>query len=114
MSDKSKSVFSKFISEPEKTSPEPEIPKGPMAQPIVPSTNYHSPPIEKMIDWLINRWPGTTVNTENILQFGPSRLRNPKSARAAAETLEKHGWLTPLPTRRYIDRKWRIERGPNK
>lgn len=66
-----------------------------------------------MLDWLVNRWPKPTVNTKNILQFGPTPLRNRKSARATAEILAESGWLTPLKTRRYMDREWRIERGPN-
>jgi hypothetical protein len=53
-----------------------------------------------------------TVKTADILQFGPNPLRNRKSARSSAEILEKNGWLTPLPTRRYCDREWKIERGP--
>jgi hypothetical protein len=88
------------------------IPRGPLLRPIVPPTDYNSPPIEKLLDWLVNRWPKPTVNTKNILQFGPNPLRNRKSARATAEILAQNGWLTPLKTRRYMDREWRIERGP--
>jgi hypothetical protein len=107
------SVFSQLIQEPEKEKPQaPPIPSGPMLRPVVPPTNKNSPPIEKLLDWLVNRWPGDTVYSRDILQYGPDPLRNQKAARASAEILVERGWLTPLKTRRYIDREWRIERGP--
>jgi hypothetical protein len=113
MSDDGKSVFARYVEgAPEKKQPPVTVPRGPMAQPEVPSTDYKSPPIERMIEWLMRRWPGDTVSTRNILQFGPRPLRTRKKARATAEILVKHGWLTPLKTRRYMDREWRIERGP--
>jgi len=107
------SIFSKFIEpEPKKERPaEPEIPRGPAAQPIIPQVDVKSPPIERLIAWLF-RWPKDTVFTRDILWYGPTPLRNPKAARTAAALLEKNGWLTPLPTRRYCDRAWKIERGP--
>jgi hypothetical protein len=107
------SFFARYIDEPKKEQPPVTIPRGPMLQPEVPSTDYKSPPIERMIEWLMRRWPRDTITTKNILQFGPNPLRNRKSARASAEILVKHGWLTPLKTRRYMDREWRIERGPS-
>jgi hypothetical protein len=114
MSDGGSSIFTKFIEgRPEKKPSEPEIPKGPMLRPIVPPSDYRAPPIEKLLDWLINRWPKPTVTSKNILQFGPTPLRNRKSARATAEKLAAAGWLTPLKTRRYNEREWRIERGPS-
>lgn len=111
MSDASKSVFSKLIDEPKRGRPEPEIPRGPKLQPVVPSTDVKSPPIERLLDWLINRWQKPTVFSRDILQYGPRSFRNQKAARASAEILEKNGWLTPLKTRRYIDHEWKIERG---
>jgi hypothetical protein len=112
MSDGS-SIFAGLISEqPKKERPsEPEIPRGPKLQPVVPPTDVKSPPIEKLLDWLVNRWPGDTVKTVNILQYGPRGTRSPKAAKASAEILVERGWLTPLKTRRYIDREWKIERG---
>jgi hypothetical protein len=107
------SFFARYIDSPEKEQQPEKIPRGPMLRPVVPSTDYKSPPIERMIEWLVQRWPKETVNTKNILQFGSRPLRNRKHARATAEILVAHGWLTPLKTRRYMDRKWRIERGPS-
>lgn len=113
--DGGKSAFARFIGETEKerSEPEPKIPRGPMLRPEVPQVDIKSPPIERMIAWLF-RWPGNTVKTVDILQYGPNPLRNRKSAKASAALLVEYGWLTPLPTRRSIDHEWRIERGPNR
>jgi hypothetical protein len=112
MSD-SGSVFSKLISEEPKKESEPEkILRGPLLRPVVPPTDRFSSPVEQLLSWLM-RWPKPTVTTKNILQFGPNCLRNRKSARPAAETLVEWGWLTPLKTRCYREREWRIERGPS-
>jgi hypothetical protein len=85
-----------------------------MLQPEVPQVDIKSPPIERLIAWLVLRWPKPTVYSRDILLYGPNSLRNRKAARAAAEILVKNGWLTPLKTRRYTDREWRIERGPSR
>jgi hypothetical protein len=114
MSDGKPSIFSRHIGgAPKKERAEPTVPKGPLIPPIVPPSDYRAPPIEKLLDWLVNRWPKDTVTTKNILQFGPNPLRNRKHARPTAEILAKNGWLTPLKTRCYRDREWRIERGPS-
>jgi hypothetical protein len=114
MSDDDKSVFAKFIEDDSKKEQPPvTIPRGPLLRPIVPSTDYRSPPTEQLLSFLIHRWPKATITTKNILQFGPNCLRNRKCARPTAEILAENGWLTPLATRRYDARKWRIERGPS-
>ena len=101
--DGERSFFARYIDEPKKERQSETIPRGPMLRPEVPPSDNKSPPIERMIDWLVRRWPRDTVTTKNILQFGPNPLRNRKSARASAEILVKNGWLTPLKTRRYMD-----------
>jgi hypothetical protein len=109
------SVFSKLIADNlEKRQAEPvvTVPNGPRLRPVVPPTDKNSPPLEKLLDWLVNRWPKPTVFSRDILLYGPNPLRNRKAARASAEILVERGWLTPLKTRRYIDREWKIERGP--
>ena len=65
-----------------------------------------------LLDWLIQRWDKDIVWMKDIRQFGPSALRNPKTAIDAAETLIKDGWLIPEPTRRYDAHKWRFVRRP--
>src|SRR5262245_8167143 len=94
---------------------EPEtIPRGPLLQPIVPPTDHRSPPIEKTLDWLVNRWPKPAVRVRDILRFGPPAARNRKSAIVLAETLAANGWLAPLPTRQHNEKMWAIVRGPSK
>jgi hypothetical protein len=89
------------------------VPRGPLLQPIVPPTNYSSPLIERLLDWLINRWTKPSVRVRDICQFGPRPVRNRKTATTLAETLVEHGWLTPLNTHRYDKREWKIIRGPS-
>jgi hypothetical protein len=109
------SFFARYVDGPKKEQPvETEIiPRGPLLRPVVPPSDYQAPPVEKLLDWLVNRWPKDTVNIKNILQFGPAPLRNRKAARPTAEILEKHGWLTRTKARYYRQREWRIERGPS-
>src|SRR5262245_23249119 len=89
------------------------IPRGPLLQTIVPPTDHRSPPIEKLLDWLVNRWPKPSVRVREICQFGPPAARNRKSAIALAELLAANGWLTPLKTRRHDMKMWQIVRGPH-
>ena len=70
--DGERSFFARYIDEPEKQRQVETIPRGPLLRPIVPSTDYRSPPIERLLDWLINRWPGATVSTRNIMQLDPA------------------------------------------
>jgi hypothetical protein len=91
---------------------EPEtIPRGPLLQPIVPPSDPKAPPIEKTLDWLINRWSKPAVRVRDIMQFGPKPIRNRKSAIATAEILAARGWLSALPTRQHNEKKWAIVRG---
>jgi hypothetical protein len=69
-------------------------------------------PAQQLLDWLIQRWNKETVWMKDIRQFGPSALRDPKTAIAAAEALVRDGWLVPEPTRRYDAHKWRFVRRP--
>ena len=48
-----------------------------------------------LLDWLIQRWDKDIVWMKDIRQFGPSALRNQKTAIDAAETLTKDGWSSP-------------------
>jgi hypothetical protein len=110
------SVFAKYIDSPtEKERPsEPEIPRGPLLRPIVPPTDHKSLPIEKCLDWLVNRWPKPAVRVRDILRFGPNPIRNRASAIATAEILAQRGWLSELPTRRHDAKMWAIIREPSK
>jgi hypothetical protein len=89
------------------------IPRGPLLQPIVPPAAPQSSPTEKMLDWLVKRWPKPSIRVRDILQFGPPAARNRKNAITLAKSLEASGWLLPLATRRHDSREWQIIRGPS-
>jgi hypothetical protein len=108
------SVFSEYI-DLEKEPQEPEkILRGPLLQPIVPPAGPQSSPTEKLLDWLVNHWPGPTISARDIYRFGPHFILNdPKGAIAMAQTLAENGWLTPIKSWRRDRKEWRIARGPN-
>ena len=111
------SFFAQFIeSGPEKEQLEPEkILRGPLLQPIVPPANYRSSPTEKLLDWLVNHWPGATVSARDIYRHGPEFLRNDlKNTIDLAKILVEHGWLTPIKSWRRDRKEWRIARGPSR
>ena len=87
MSDGGKSVFAKYVEEPEKEQQPVTIPRGPLLQPIVPPTDSNSPPIEQLLDFLINHWSEPTINARTIHWRGPSCARNRKSVIELAEAL---------------------------
>jgi hypothetical protein len=106
------SIFSKYISEPEKEKErsEPAIPRGPLLQPVVPSTDYNSPPAAQLLDFIINRWPKPSVRVRDICRFGPGSTRDRKSAIALAEALAANGWLVPTKGRQHNEKIWTIIR----
>jgi hypothetical protein len=110
-----KSIFSQHVAKvPEKERPPVTIPRGPLLPPNVPPADHRSAtPTEQLLAFVVNRWPGTTVSTRNIMQFGPGCLRERKSAIVTAKILVEHGWLHPLPTRQHRGRAWQIVRGPS-
>jgi hypothetical protein len=113
MSDGKPSVFSRYVEHsPKKESPPVTIPRGPLLQPIVPPSDYKSPPIERLLDFIVNRWPKPVIRVREICQYGPGCLRDRKSAIALAEVLAANGWLAPLPpTRQHNEKLYRIVRG---
>ena len=111
---KGKSVFSRYIADiPETELREPEIVRrGP--QPIIPPAHFKSSPSEKLLDWIINRWPEPTISARDICRCGPNSIRDRKSAVSLAEILVEHGWLIPIKTRRIDMREWKIVRGTSR
>jgi hypothetical protein len=65
---------------------------------------------QKLLDWL-QRWPKSTVRAKDIRIYGP-RPRDRKSMLDSADILVRHGWLSPIPTRRYDARIWQVIRKP--
>jgi hypothetical protein len=108
------SVFARYIDGPKERSIEPEkILRGPLLKPIAPPTNRRSPPVEQLLDWLVNHWPDHTISLRNICRSGPNSIRERKSAIALTKKLTENGWLDPIKKSRRRDmREWRIARGP--
>ena len=65
---------------------------------------------QKLLDWLMQHWPKNTISRRDISNHGPRPIRDRQAAIDAAETLERHGWLTPAPTHRHDRRVWQILR----
>ncbi len=71
---------------------------------------------EALRKWLLENWPHPEVTTRDVVQSGPSALRESPKARAALGILEKHGWLVPLEAGTVVrgaarKEAWRIVRG---
>src|SRR5262245_22324279 len=116
MTNDSKSVFSQHVAKVPAARKEQDatIPRGPLLKPIVPPSDQGSAPAEKLLDFLVNRWPKPAVRVRDILQFGPPAARNRKSAIALAKTLEASGWLSPVAGLRQHNMKmWQVVRGPS-
>ena len=109
--DGERSFFARYIDEPEKQRQVETIPRGPLLRPIVPPADSNSPPIERLLDFIVNRWPRPVIRVREICQFGPGSIRDRKSALALAEVLAANGWLAPIKTRRHDTRAWQIVRG---
>jgi len=107
----SESVFTRFIAEPGKEQLPVTIPRGPLLRPEVPTTDNNSTPAERLLDFVVNRWPRPTIRVREICQFGPGSIRDRKSAMALAEVLAANGWLAPIKTRRHDTHEWQIVRG---
>src|SRR5262245_24286136 len=109
----SESVFARHVVKAPKKKLALEIPKGPLLPTVVPPSEPKSSPVEKTLDWLINRWGKPSVKVRDIMRFGPNPIRDRKSAIATAKSLAASGWLAPLNTHRHDKREWQIVRGPS-
>ena len=67
-------------------------------------------PIEKLLDWLANRWAKDTVTARQIYTLGPHCIRNTKAAVSLAQILVERGWVVPTETRQYNIHEWKIVR----
>src|SRR5262245_38702175 len=91
---------------------EPEIVrKGP--QPIIPQAHPKSHPNEKLLAWIVNYWPKTTITLRDIRAYGPNSVRDPADILSLTKTLTECGWLTPVKAWRRDMKRWRIMREPN-
>ena len=67
-------------------------------------------PIEKLLDWLANRWAKDTITARQIYTLGPHCIRNRKAVVSLAQILVEQGWLVPTETRQYNTHEWKIVR----
>jgi hypothetical protein len=88
----SRSVFAQFIDQPEEATKQP---------------HRGSSQIDRLLDWLVNRWTKSTVTARDLCIYGP-RPRDKKTAISLAQTLAERGWLIALETHRRDKREWRI------
>ena len=71
-----------------------------------------SPLLEDLLDWLLNRWTGTTITARDVSRCGPSVLRSDRRTISnLTEVLVRQGWLIPLKTWRKDKQEWKIARG---
>ena len=68
---------------------------------------------EKLRLWLLESWPHPEIIKSEVVQNGPSALRETKQAGQALDVLATHGWLEKLPERTVVREKagtaaWRI------
>jgi hypothetical protein len=71
--------------------------------------------IERLLDWLMNRWVGDSVTAFQIRHHGPYPFRPPASSTLAvdiAEELVARGWLMAVKPRRRDSKEWKIARRP--
>ena len=89
------SFFARYIDDPEKERPRPEIIR-------------LSRDTEKLLDWLVNHWTKPTITVREIRIYGPNAIRDGKTAVSTAEILVEQGWLIPLKAHRRDRREWQI------
>jgi hypothetical protein len=78
------------------------------AEAAIKQPHIGSPPIEKLLDWLVNYWTRPTISLREIQGFGPNCIRDKKTILSLAQDLVERGWLTPTKTRRRDMKKWQI------
>ena len=64
-----------------------------------PPTEESSPPIERLLDWLVSHWPKDTVTAREIYTYGPNSIRHRKTTLSLAHMLVERGWLVPTESR---------------
>jgi hypothetical protein len=65
------------------------------------------PPAQELLIWIQQCWNRPTISLRDIQTYAPRDSRDRRSATKHVETLEQHGWLTPLRAHRRDRRIWR-------
>jgi hypothetical protein len=72
-------------------------------------------PIEKLLNWLVNKWTEDEITLHQLRVYGPGPLRNdPKTIVYLAQSLVARGWLIPLKPERRDMLKWKIGHKTNR
>lgn len=66
--------------------------------------------LEKILDWLINRWTKDTVTLRDIFAYGPYPARNKEAALSLMQILSTRGWVIPTKSNQYRSKRWKISR----
>jgi hypothetical protein len=71
---------------------------------------------QKALDWLACGWKEPAISLPDLYQKGPLEIRNAKTAKSVAATLQDHAWLVPIPQGAVVAgsqrrEAWRIVRG---
>src|SRR5262245_2507868 len=77
-----------------------------------PAKQPHKSPPQLLLDWLLQHWHKPTISVREIGVYGPGAIRDREIMIGSAETLVRHGWLSPLKAHRYDRRVWHIDRKP--
>jgi hypothetical protein len=70
----------------------------------------------RALEWLLTHWQEQAISLPDLYQRGPDAIRDAKTARQIAATLEDHGWLMRIPQGAKIAgvhrrEAWRIVKG---
>jgi hypothetical protein len=65
-----------------------------------------------MLDWLMNRWPKSSVTLRDIQAYGPGSVRDRKVALNLMDTLVARRWVAEVKPHRHDMKRWGIARGP--
>jgi hypothetical protein len=83
-------------------------------RPAVKRTNIEPPPINLLLDWLVNRWSKPTISARDLYTYGPKCVRNRQTVLSLTQDLSERGWVVPIPSRQRNMKQWRIiRRGPD-
>jgi hypothetical protein len=64
---------------------------------------------QRVLDFVL-RWPRPSIAATDLMTYGPRPRQNAEETLRIASILEKHGWLTRIPTPRKDQNHWNIVR----
>ena len=85
----------------------------PPAEEAISRSHKGLPPVEILLDWLVNYWTKPTITAREIYTWGPNCIRDKKTTLSLAQILVERGWLAPTETHQRNKQRWKIVREPN-